>query len=93
MGMRIYDKAKFLRHIAQLDGEGAAANVASQLSLGKGTSQQSSRGEGCPMCGRIYCDHTPTERGQTEDEMNAISLGIPLEEYLKEKEKAASPKS
>ena len=25
----------------------------------------------CPVCGRIYCDHTPSERGQTQDEMIA----------------------
>ena len=24
---------------------------------------------GCPICGRIYCDHTPDERGQTSEEM------------------------
>jgi len=24
---------------------------------------------GCPICGRIYCDHTPDERGQTFEEM------------------------
>ncbi len=23
----------------------------------------------CPKCGRIYCDHTPEERGQTIEEM------------------------
>jgi len=23
----------------------------------------------CPVCGRVYCDHTPGERGQTPDEM------------------------
>ena len=25
----------------------------------------------CPICGRAMCDHTPSERGQTEDEMMA----------------------
>lgn len=23
----------------------------------------------CPICGCVYCDHTPSERGQTEEEM------------------------
>lgn len=23
----------------------------------------------CPVCGRIYCDHTAEERGQTYEEM------------------------
>jgi hypothetical protein len=23
----------------------------------------------CPVCGRVYCDHTPEERGQTYQEM------------------------
>jgi hypothetical protein len=23
----------------------------------------------CPICGRLYCDHTPDERGQTMEEM------------------------
>ncbi len=23
----------------------------------------------CPVCGRVYCDHTASERGQTEKEM------------------------
>jgi len=23
----------------------------------------------CPECGRLYCDHTPEERGETEEEM------------------------
>ena len=23
----------------------------------------------CPVCGRIYCDHTPEQRGQSEEEM------------------------
>lgn len=23
----------------------------------------------CPICGRVYCDHTEEERGQTVDEM------------------------
>lgn len=23
----------------------------------------------CPVCGRVYCDHTQEERGQTYDEM------------------------
>ncbi len=25
----------------------------------------------CPICGRIYCDHTPEERGQSHKEMLA----------------------
>lgn len=25
----------------------------------------------CPICGRLYCDHTPDERGQTIQEMMA----------------------
>lgn len=24
----------------------------------------------CPVCGRVYCDHTSDERGQTTKEMN-----------------------
>lgn len=24
----------------------------------------------CPVCGRVMCDHTKEERGQTEAEMN-----------------------
>ncbi|MFA6256033.1 MAG: hypothetical protein WC606_02510 [Candidatus Absconditabacterales bacterium] len=24
---------------------------------------------GCPICGRIYCDHSADERGQTVEEM------------------------
>ena len=23
----------------------------------------------CPVCGRVYCDHTPEERGQTYEQM------------------------
>jgi hypothetical protein len=23
----------------------------------------------CPVCGRVYCDHTPTQRGQSNEEM------------------------
>ena len=23
----------------------------------------------CPICGRVYCDHLPEERGQTGEEM------------------------
>ena len=23
----------------------------------------------CPICKRLYCDHSPQERGQTQDEM------------------------
>ncbi len=23
----------------------------------------------CPICGRLYCDHLPAERGQTYEEM------------------------
>ena len=23
----------------------------------------------CPICGRLYCDHTPAQRGQTVEEM------------------------
>jgi hypothetical protein len=30
----------------------------------------------CPVCGRVYCDHTPGERGQTSEEMNR-----PLTDY------------
>ena len=25
----------------------------------------------CPKCGRVYCDHEPSERGQTYEEMMA----------------------
>ncbi len=24
----------------------------------------------CPKCGRVYCDHTAEERGQTQEEMD-----------------------
>ncbi len=23
----------------------------------------------CPICGEIYCDHTPEERGETQEEI------------------------
>lgn len=23
----------------------------------------------CPICGRLYCDHSPEERGQSHEEM------------------------
>jgi hypothetical protein len=25
----------------------------------------------CPICGRVYCDHEPEERGQTREQMMA----------------------
>lgn len=25
----------------------------------------------CPICGRLYCDHSPAERGQTMEDMLA----------------------
>jgi len=44
----------------------------------------------CPCCGRIYCDHTTAERGQTYGEM----MREPTEEELQvwRDEPAESPK-
>lgn len=28
---------------------------------------------GCPICGKVMCDHTPAERGQTIEEMMGLS--------------------
>ncbi len=35
----------------------------------------------CPICGRVYCDHTPAERGQSHEEMMADCCGMTVEEY------------
>ncbi len=40
----------------------------------------------CPVCGRIYCDHTPEQRGQTHEEM----MRNPTEEERRMFEKNAS---
>lgn len=37
----------------------------------------------CPICGRVYCDHSPAERGQSDDEMMADCYGMSIEEYRK----------
>ncbi|OGD57447.1 hypothetical protein A2V71_03455 [Candidatus Berkelbacteria bacterium RBG_13_40_8] len=44
----------------------------------------------CPVCGRVYCDHSPEERGQTSEEMMR-----PLseeEQKVWEEESSDSPK-
>lgn len=38
----------------------------------------------CPLCGRFMCDHTPSERGQTYDEMMREST--PEEEKIWQRE-------
>lgn len=35
----------------------------------------------CPICNRFSCDHTPTERGQTYDEMMADYHHMTVEKY------------
>ncbi len=35
----------------------------------------------CPICRRYLCDHTPFERGQTEEEMMAPLTEAELEEW------------
>lgn len=37
----------------------------------------------CPICDRIYCDHTPEERGQSHAEMMADCYGTTVEEFKK----------
>lgn len=37
----------------------------------------------CPICGMVYCDHTPAQRGQTQDEIMADAYNMTLEEYQK----------
>lgn len=37
----------------------------------------------CPICERVYCDHTPQERGQTYEEMMADCYGLTVEEFKK----------
>lgn len=44
----------------------------------------------CPVCGRIMCDHTPVERGQTNEEMDAPLTPEELRAW--ETEPADSPK-
>ncbi len=44
----------------------------------------------CPICGRIMCDHTADERGQTGEEMDAPLTEEELQAW--EKEPADSPK-
>lgn len=43
----------------------------------------------CTVCGRVYCDHEPDERGQTFDEM--MRPLVPEEERACENERADSP--
>lgn len=31
---------------------------------------------GCPICGRVYCDHSPAERGQSQAEMMADAYSV-----------------
>lgn len=38
---------------------------------------------GCPICGRVYCDHSPAERGQSSEEMMADCYGMSVEKYKK----------
>ena len=43
----------------------------------------------CPVCGRVMCDHTPEERGQTfEEMMRPLS---PEEQETFDKEPSDSP--
>lgn len=46
----------------------------------------------CPICGRVYCDHTPAERGQTHEEMMADCCGMSVEEYRRRTADAAPTK-
>lgn len=39
---------------------------------------------GCPICGRVYCDHTPGERSQSHEEMTADCYGMSVEEYRRQ---------
>ena len=43
----------------------------------------------CPKCGRVYCDHTPTQRGQTYEEMMAPLTGEELK-IVKERGRQAA---
>ncbi len=43
----------------------------------------------CPVCGRVYCDHTPSERGQTDEEM--MRDLSPEEQWALEREPSDSP--
>ncbi len=38
----------------------------------------------CPICGRLYCDHTSAERGQTDDEMMRELSDEEMEAWSKE---------
>lgn len=44
----------------------------------------------CTVCGRLYCDHTPEQRGQTSAEM--MRRMSPEEKQAWEKEPDDSPK-
>ena len=49
----------------------------------------------CPVCKRSVCDHTPTERGQTFEEMMADYYEVTVDEYnqgLRKKAEAPSSK-
>jgi len=43
----------------------------------------------CPVCGKVYCDHTPAERGQTTEEMlnDMMNNGQKSSGKIKEKSK------
>jgi len=38
----------------------------------------------CPVCGRVYCDHPASQRGQTREEMDAPLTEDELTEKLKQ---------
>jgi len=44
----------------------------------------------CPICGRVLCDHSPAERGQSHEEMMADYHGMSVEEYKKRTNPLAS---
>lgn len=37
----------------------------------------------CPICDRVYCDHSLAERGQSHEEMMADCYGLSVEEFKK----------
>lgn len=37
----------------------------------------------CPICDKVYCDHSPAERGQPYEEMMADCYGTTVEEFKK----------
>ncbi len=47
----------------------------------------------CSVCGRTMCDHSPTERGQTQEEMTKDYLAdAPVKWKIKEKKEDDSEK-